>query len=98
MGSNEVLKWLVVEIKRDEVTMKRLLLSACLGFILFCLGFSACSKKEEAQQEKGRIEKMTDETADAIVARIRKPMDQARAVKDLEQDRAKAMEKALDEK
>ena len=41
---------------------------------------------------------MTDETADAIVARIRKPMNQARAVKDLEQDRAKAMEKALDEK
>lgn len=78
--------------------VKRLVVAALFGLVLLCLGFSACSKKEEAQQEKGSIEKMTDETANAIVTRIRKPMNQARAVKEIQQDRVKAMDEALEEK
>jgi len=73
--------------------VRRLLACALIGFSFF-----ACSKKEEAEPEKGDIEKMTDEAADVIVNKIRTPMDRARSVKELEEDRAKAMDEAINEK
>ena len=78
--------------------MRRLLTCALIGFSFVCFSFFACSKKEEAEPEKGAIEKMTDEAADVIVNKIRTPMDRARSVKELEEDRAKAMDEAINEK
>ena len=77
--------------------MRRLLVCVLIGLSFVCFGFSACSKKEGAESEKGAIEKMTDDAAEAIVNKIRTPMDRARSVKELEQDRARAMDEAIDE-
>ena len=77
--------------------MRRLLVCALIGFSFVCLSFLGCSKKEEGEPEKGAIEKMTDEAAEVIVNKIRTPMDRARSVKELEEDRAKAMDEAMNE-
>jgi hypothetical protein len=55
-----------------------------------------CSKKDEQQTgEKGRIEKMTDQAAEAVEKKIRTPMDKARATQNLGDDRLEQMDKAL---
>ncbi len=57
---------------------------------------AGCSKKEEQQaEEKGRIEKMTDQAAETAVKKIRTPMDKARATQNLGDDRLEEMDKAL---
>ena len=59
--------------------------------------FTGCSKQEEKQvvEEKGRIEKMTDETADKAVKKIRTPIDKARGTSNLGDERLNEMDKAL---
>ncbi|OEU48838.1 MAG: hypothetical protein BA872_01380 [Desulfobacterales bacterium C00003060] len=64
-------------------------------FVLFCISFSACSKDEGAESEKGTIEKMTDHAADVVVDKIRTPMEKARSVKDLEEKRMRGVDEAL---
>lgn len=55
-----------------------------------------CSKNEENQaEEKGRIEKMTDQAAENAVKKIRTPQDKARATQRLGDDRLEEMDKAL---
>jgi hypothetical protein len=69
-----------------------------LAAVALCLSlvFSGCSKEEEElSEEKGRIDKMTDEAADIAVKKIRTPMDKARAINDLGNERTEAMDKAL---
>jgi hypothetical protein len=83
--------------------MKRHFVTALVGFTLLAFSFSGCSEKNEAELEgetaqKGAIEKMTDEAADVIVKKIRTPMDRAHSVKEIEEERARAMDEALDEK
>jgi hypothetical protein len=75
--------------------MKRLLMYLAMALVVFSVGFAACSKKEEGEPEKGRIEKMTDEVAHTAVKKIRTPMDQARSARAKEEDRARAMDEAL---
>jgi hypothetical protein len=77
--------------------MKRSLIYFVMLFFVFSIGVSACSKKEEGEPEKGAIEKMTDEVAHTAVQKIRTPMDQARSAKAKEEDRASAMDEALQE-
>jgi len=58
--------------------------------------FTGCSKQEEqVVEEKGRIEKMTDETADKAVKKIRTPIDKARGTSNLGDERLNEMDKAL---
>ena len=59
--------------------------------------FTGCSKQEEEQvvEEKGSIEKMTDEAADKAVKKIRTPIDKARGTSNLGDDRLDEMDKAL---
>jgi len=59
--------------------------------------FNGCSKQEEEQviEEKGSIEKMTDETADKAVKKIRTPIDKARGTSNLGGERLNEMDKAL---
>jgi hypothetical protein len=55
-----------------------------------------CSKNAEQQtEEKGRIEKMTDEAAETAVKKIRTPMDKARATQNLGNERVEEMDKTL---
>ena len=57
---------------------------------------AGCSKNEEQQaEEKGSIDKMTDQAAEAAVKKIRTPMDKARATQNLGDERLEEMDKAL---
>ena len=75
--------------------MRSLLNYLVMALVVFSVGLGACSKKEEAEPEKGAIEKMTDEVAHTAVKKIRTPIDQARSAKAVEEERAKAMDEAL---
>jgi len=58
---------------------------------------SGCAKQEEQQaEEKGRIEKMTDQAAETAVKKIRTPQDKARATQDMGDKRLEEMNKALE--
>ena len=64
----------------------------CLLFVLF----SGCAKDEEQHvEEKGTIDKMTDEAAETAVKKIRTPMDKARATGNLGDERLEEMDKIL---
>lgn len=75
--------------------MKRLMTYLSIVSVVFCITFSACTKKEEVEPEKGKIDKMTDEAADAIVQKIRTPINQARSAKDTGEERLKAFDEEL---
>jgi hypothetical protein len=76
--------------------MRSLLNYLVIALVVLSLGFYACSKKEEKEPEqKGAIEKMTDEVAHTAVKKIRTPIDQAKSAKAVEEERAKAMDEAL---
>ena len=61
------------------------------------IAFTGCSKQEEEQvvEEKGAIEKMTDEAADKAVKKIRSPINKARGTRNLGDERLEEMDKAL---
>jgi hypothetical protein len=75
--------------------MKISLNYCCIALVGCCLAFSACSRNEELEREKGSIEKMTDDAADAIGTRIRTPIDQARSVQGMARERLKRTDKPL---
>ena len=70
---------------------------AAIGFVL--LFQSGCTKNDDQEageiEEKGRIEQMTDETAEKAVRKIRTPMDKARNTQNLGDERLESMDKAL---
>ena len=75
--------------------MRSLLFCLVMALVVCSAGLCACSKKEEVEPEKGAIEKMTDEVAHTAVKKIRTPIDQAHSAKAVEEERAKAMDEAL---
>ena len=81
----------------NKKSLYRFLGTVTLGAILI---FQAgCTKNDEQQaeeiEEKGRIEQMTDETAEKAVRKIRTPMDKARNTQNLGDERLESMDKAL---
>ena len=57
---------------------------------------TGCAKNEEQEaEEKGRIEKMTDQAAETAVKKIRTPINKARATQDIGNERLEEMDKAL---
>ncbi len=70
---------------------------AAIGFVW--VSQAGCTKNNEQQvgevEEKGRIEQMTDETAEKAVRKIRTPMDKARNTQNLGDERLESMDKAL---
>ncbi len=70
---------------------------AAIGFVW--VSQAGCTKNDEQQagevEEKGRIEQMTDETAEKAVRKIRTPMDKARNTQNLGDERLESMDKAL---
>ena len=77
--------------------MKKILLYPAIALFLFCGTFLACSNNGDEESNKGRIEKMTDKAAKDIVDHIRTPIEKARSVKKVEEDRQKAVEENLEE-
>jgi len=77
--------------KKSTVTILALVLSAML--------FTACSKDEESVTEKvsNKIDEINTKNADAMVKKIKTPIDKARATKDLGNKRVEEMDKALSE-
>lgn len=65
--------------------------------LLFFMAFAGCSKQddEQAVEEKGRIEKMTDEAADQAVKKIRTPIEKARDTGNLGDQRMEEMDRVL---
>jgi len=51
----------------------------------------SCSQKEEAEPEKGAIEKITDQAADELTNRIRTPLEKARSAANQQADRMRAV-------
>jgi hypothetical protein len=75
--------------------MKKVLLYPVIALFLFCIIFFACSNNGDVESKKGRIEKMTDKAAKEIVDHIRTPIEKARSVKKMEEDRQNAVEENL---
>jgi len=67
--------------------------STAILLLLFTAGCSDNGGQE--QQEKGTVEKMTDQAAETAVKKIRRPQDKARATQNLGNDRLEEMDKAL---
>jgi hypothetical protein len=57
----------------------------------------SCSSHEEAETEKGAIEKMTEKTAEEMADRIRVPLEKARDARKLVEERYRDMEETLKE-
>jgi len=72
---------------------------AILALVLLTLVFTGCSKEEESNSEKAsnKIDEINTRNADAIVKKIKSPIDKARATKDLGDKRMEEMDKALSE-
>lgn len=63
---------------------------------LLLIGPAGCSKNGEQQtEEKGRIDKMTDQAAETAVKKIRTPQEKARATQDLGEKRMEEIDKVL---
>ncbi|MDL1975336.1 MAG: hypothetical protein LWX55_11285 [Deltaproteobacteria bacterium] len=75
--------------------MKKMLLCFVVAVLLSSTAFLACSNDKEAKSEKGAIEKLTDKTAKEVVRRIRTPIDNARSVKNQQENRFRNMEETL---
>ena len=71
--------------------------AVALGLVL--ISQTGCAKNDEQQaeviEEKGKIDQMTDQAAEAAVKKIRTPINKARATKDFGDDRLESMDKAL---
>jgi hypothetical protein len=68
--------------------MKKILLYPAIVLFLFCGTFFACSNNGDEESNK---------TAKEIVDHIRTPIEKARSVKKVEEDRQKAVEENLEE-
>jgi hypothetical protein len=71
--------------------------AAILAIPLAALLCTACSTDKESAtaEDSGKIETMTKGAADAVVKRIKTPLDKARATQDLGDQRVDEMDKAL---
>ena len=72
--------------------MKKVLMCILSVLVVFWIGFSACSKSEEVETEKGKIEKFTDQIAEEALQGIKTPINKARAVQDMADKNVKALD------
>ena len=83
-----------MEARMSNKSFLRLVCAAAVGLLLVFP--SGCSKNEDqAAEEKGTIEKMTDQAAEKIEKKIRTPIDKAKATQNLGDERMKEMDQAL---
>ena len=72
--------------------MKKLLMCIFSVLVVFWIGFSACSRSEDVEPEKGKIKNVTDQIADDAVQGIKSPINKARAVQGMADKNVKALD------
>ena len=77
--------------------MKNYFMYFVMVLSVLCIGFSACSKGEDVESEKGEIEKITEQIAEDVVQGIKVPINKARVVQDREGKRQEDLDNLLDE-
>jgi hypothetical protein len=78
--------------------VKKAFIYMVIGLSFFCILFLSCSKKEEeVKKEKGAIEKMTDQVAVDALDKINDPLNKARAVQDVHDQRVEQIEDTMEE-
>ena len=77
--------------------MKKKFMYFVMVLSVLCIGFSACSKGEDVESEKGEIEKITEQIAEDVVQGIKVPINKARVVQDREGKRQEDLDNLLDE-
>ncbi len=75
--------------------MKKIVTYLTIALFFSCTIFFSCSKKEDKEPKKGKIDKMTDHAAEVIVEKIKTPIDRARSVKEKEKERMKGIDESL---
>jgi hypothetical protein len=71
--------------------MRKIFIHA-LALVILCSSFYACSKSGDAEKEKGVVEKATDKVAEEMVKKIQIPLDRARDAKEIQENRASAID------
>ena len=78
--------------------MKKTFLYLVVGLSFFSMFFVSCSKKqEEVKEEKGAVEKMTDQVAADALDKINDPLNKARSVQDMHDKKASEIEDTMEE-
>ena len=77
--------------------MKKFLPCTMVVLLLGNPAIFACSQNEEAEPEKGVIEKITDQAADEVTNRIRTPIEKARSAANQQEERMQAIDDKLKE-
>ena len=70
-------------------------ISPLLASFLLILPAGCANDREQQAEEKGRIEKMTDQAAETAVNKIRTPQNKARDTQSLGDKRLEEMDRAL---
>ena len=68
-----------------------------LSLFFLTSGF-ACSKGAKDEKKEGAIETLTEETADQALKAIQNPINNAKAVQSMSEDRQKMMEESMEDK
>jgi hypothetical protein len=77
--------------------MTKKLLYFTIALLFAGMSLWGCSNNTGGEPEKGAIKQMTDQVAKDIVHHIRSPINKARAVKELEEDRLNDWEDTAEE-
>ena len=78
--------------------MKKLVFHLAVVSILFCAVFSGCSRSKTPDQAKAAEKTSTEQAADAIREFGAKPIEKARTVQHLGEERTKAIDNAVRDK
>jgi hypothetical protein len=77
--------------------MKKLLLYSAMAFFLLGAMLFSCSNNQEAEEEKGAIDEMTDKAAKEMTDRITVPLERARQAREAVDEKYSDMEENLRE-
>ena len=74
--------------------MKKFLICLSMVVTIFCITFSACSKKENAATEKGKIEQMTEKAGKEAAEAIQQPINKARDIQKNAEEKVKELDES----
>ena len=75
--------------------MKKIGISLLIVLSATCFMGLGCSENKDVESEKGIIENMSDKAAEKIADRILEPVENAKEIKDMEDDRLKSLDDAM---
>lgn len=75
--------------------MRSIFLYPVMALLICSTMFLACSDNKETESEKGTIETVSDKAANEAIRRIHTPIDKARSVNKLQENRLNDIDEAL---